>query len=96
MKFSIIFFSKYVLPVRVLGVLGSEKVGSFLFLYGRVLVVDYEYDLENFVSGRFFLENELKKAEKPRFWIKSLNVTETMSRDNLSDVFWVKDSEYGL
>ena len=81
---------------RVLGVLGSEKSWFFLFLYGRVLVVDYEYDLENFVSGRFFLEIELKKAEKPWFWVKSLNVTETMSRDNLSDVFWVRDSEYDL
>ena len=50
---------------RVLGVLGSEKSWFFLFLYGRVLVVDYEYDLENFVSSRFFLEIELKKAEKP-------------------------------
>ena len=80
----------------MLGVLGSEKSWFFLFLYGRVLVVDYEYDLENFVSGRFFLEIELKKAEKLWFWVKSLNVTETMSRDNLSDVFWVKDFEYDL
>ena len=75
---------------------GLKIVGHFFTLYRVVLSLDSENDLQRSVSGRIFLEIDIKNLIKPGFFRNSSILAVLWASDSLSGVILVRDFEFDL
>ena len=66
---------------------GPKQVGGFSAFYNVVLPVDFECQLEKFVSDRILEKNRSQKYQKLGLWAKFSTVTVIWSYCILSSVY---------